>query len=116
QATKAIALAVAQGAEVCRLESPESIYVRYPIPECCYTLKKCEFKPRDLVRWLREMQEDFPMIRLELGNSDIQATGERYWTTAAQWARYTIEQSRTEAKKLSGQNLHAALDAFANYI
>lgn len=118
QSTKAVAQAIAKGAEDCPLETPETIYVHYLNPACNTRLPKSMFEARDLVRWLREMQADFPMIRLELVDAKAQARGESYWEFfkggTIPLMHMIHESSRPESK--GGQKLHEALDAFAAHV
>jgi hypothetical protein len=63
--------------------------------------------------WLQQLQSDFPMIRLELVDKELQHQGEETWRSMG---RDFIEAGRKLLRGNSTQTFHQALDAYCVWI
>ncbi len=99
ETTLQIAQAVSRGEPVCRLDIP-----RWGVGE---------MDAADMVRWLRELQEDFSMIRLALADDEAQTSGEQEWHERAV---EMIARGTKLMQKNTRQTLHEALDAFGAHL
>lgn len=110
--TLAIAQAVSRGEPVVKLEPPAPVERPADLPPDQFWVND-PWDAAALVRWVRGLQEDFPMIRLALADEDSQEAGERFWQ---QEAEDLTETARRLQRKNTRQTLFEALDAFKDYL
>lgn len=103
--TLQIGMSVAHGEQVCKLDIiPDEV----PSPDGVGEIDSSDAPA--LVLWLRELQDDFPMIRLALADDEMERDGSEYWEAEA---TKLIEHGTKLLKRNTRQTLHQALDAFA---
>jgi hypothetical protein len=111
-----IGQAVSRGEQVCRVDLPPRLsWSDFSNSEVVRgaTFPASEADPAQVVAWLRQLQTDYPMIRLVLENEEAQAVGERMLHDQAS---ALIERGRRMLKKNNHQTLHQALDGFGEYL
>lgn len=106
--TLQIGKSVARGEIVCRLDLPEWATARFTSEDGNSIGNDSE----SLVFWIRCLQEDFPNVRLELANTQVQEEGD---AVLQREAEDHLDAYKRLRKRNTSQRLHAALDAFGVY-
>jgi hypothetical protein len=115
--TLAIAEAIRKGESACVLKYRDHCQSWLDMDSTKAVFQLVDSSPEAQLKWLRRLQEAYPIITIKLGDQDVYRQGvELAKDRQRMWQRFVDREAKLASPQEHAQRLYAALDAFSEWI